>query len=145
MHHWMDPQTRGVYTHPAAQPPRPQSHASNDLGTRLARVEEHLSFGAWNRDRIEREAQQRDRDLGAGITGLETVQEDHEKRLQTLEQDRHTRSTILSLLDTARGSVGVLVQFVVAVLATALLLTGNANVVKIKELLSIWGAGSPGH
>lgn len=137
MSHWMDPLTRGVYTHPAALPPRPRHRAANDHGERLARVEEHLTFAANNLYRVEMESHRRGSDI------KETVQ-DHERRLKTLEQDRHTRNILLSLVDKLRGSVGVLVQFVVAVLATTMLLTGHANVAKIKELLSIWGVGSPG-
>lgn len=139
--HWMDPMTRGVYTHPAAIPPRPRNRAANDHGERLARVEEHLTFAANNLYRVEMESHRRGTDI------KETVQ-DHERRLQTLERhrekDQTTRNILKSLVDTARGSVGVLVQFVVAVLATTMLLTGHASVPKIKELLSIWGAGSPG-
>lgn len=141
MSHWMDPLTRGVYTHPSAIPPRPRSRAANDHGERLARVEEHLSFAANNLYRVEMESHRRGADI------KETVQ-DHEKRLQNLERhkekDQNTKTLLLSLVGTVRGSVGVLVQFVVAVLATTMLLTGHANVAKIKELLSIWGVGSPG-
>ena len=46
------------------------SHASNDIGARLARVEEHLQFVHHDRSRIEQESKARARDLIAAIVEM---------------------------------------------------------------------------
>lgn len=70
MEHWLDPHSRGAYHHPAAAPPTPHPHHANDLSARLARVEEHLQFGAYDRSRVEMESRERARELGAAIMAL---------------------------------------------------------------------------
>ncbi len=135
MHHWVDPASRGIYDHPAAPPPRPFPQNANDVGARLARVEEHINFSASNQHRIEMESRLRAKDLASGIGGLDA-------RITVLERDRHTRKHMLRLMGIFGRSAHVFVKFLIAGILGTLLLTGKASIETIK-LLGGW-LGLPG-
>lgn len=77
--HWIDPDQRGLFSHPHAAPPPPSHRDSNDIGARLARMEEHVNFQAWNARRVEQESRMRADDILYGLTKLS-------QRSQALEQ-----------------------------------------------------------
>lgn len=135
MRHWMDPSSRGVYEHPAAVPPRPAHHAANDLGARLARLEEHNYFAALDRSRIENESRMRAKDLADGIEGLDT-------RLAVMEQERHTRRTIWKMAGIFSTSASAFVKYLVAAILALLVLTGKASI-DVARLIGMW-LGLPG-
>lgn len=70
MHHWTDPQSRGVYDTPFSLPPPPRPREANDIPTRVRMMEEHLQAVHHDRARIERESQARARDLIAAIVEM---------------------------------------------------------------------------
>lgn len=90
MKHWTPPFSESeVGGDHSILPPKPMHREANDLGSRLARVEEHLQFVHWDRNRIERESRQRAKDLGLAVSALhETVRtemkpfKDHITRLE---------------------------------------------------------------
>ncbi len=144
MRHWTDPRSRGVWDHPAAMPPRPMQNHHNDLGTRLARVEEHLNFGAQNMYRVEEESRMRATDLGQGISDLEDKTDGIDARVRALEQERHTNQSIWGMVTSFGTSAGQAVRYTVTVILTALVMSGLLTADKIAALKSIWGAAPPG-
>lgn len=81
MAHWMRPERRGLSGGQYAPPPqRPAYH--NDLGSRMARLEEHANIAAWDRGRIERESLLRDQDLMDGMRSIKTAQEQNTNTLR---------------------------------------------------------------
>jgi len=142
--HWMDARERGIWDHPAADPPQPRHRNDNDVGTRLARVEEHLQFGAFNSRRVEEESRLRAKDLGEGLEVVSARMDDIEEKVQSLEQDRLTQQSILALASTFWTSARDLIKYALAIILTAMVVTGGASVDKVKSILSLWGSGSPG-
>lgn len=132
MPHWTDPRTRGIYDDPLAPPPRPQSHASNDHGARLARQENHAAWASWDRQRIDAESRLRDRELGRGIMALES-------RVSTLEIERLKRRTIWKFVLTSAGSAKQLVRYLIGALIVILMLTGKASIESVKVILAALG------
>lgn len=153
MHHWQDPWRRGIYTHPNALPPRPSHPYANDLSARLARVEEHLHFGAMDRHRIEDESRLRAKDLAESIESqderltsigerLETQIAGVGARLAVIEQDRHTYRTLWLVVATLAGSASGLLRYALIVLLALLLLTGHPSIDKLRPLFGTLGVGS---
>ena len=146
MPHWQDPRNRGVYMHPAAMPPRPAHPYANDLSARLARVEEHLHFGAMDRSRIEEESRLRARDI---VETMEAQSEEisdlrnHvnqrveglEGRIEVFEQERHTRQAIFALAGTLATTGKYLVRYVLVGLLALILVADPATLAKAKPLL----------
>lgn len=132
MHHWVDPRLRGVYEHPAAPPPRPSHHAANDLGSRLARVEEHIQFSAHDRQRIEGESRMRARDLATAMDSLDD-------RMTKVEQVLHTRQHMWRLAAISASTVKGFARYVIVALLGGLLLTGHATPDSVKLLLGALG------
>lgn len=73
MRHWTERMHHAEGLSEAAAPPIPRHHAANDIGARLARVEEHLQFSHHSRVRLEMESKERDRDLAAAIVSMRTM------------------------------------------------------------------------
>lgn len=67
MQHWIDPRSRGIYDHPAAPPPVPKPHHANDHGARIAIIESHIHWSAWDRHRVEAESRARADDIVAHL------------------------------------------------------------------------------
>lgn len=153
MYHWQDPRQRGVYSHPAALPPRPANPYANDLSARLARVEEHLHFGALDRHRIEEESRLRARDLAETTESLhdqivhlgdrlENKIDGLGSRLVIMEQERHTRRTLWAAAGTLAGSAKDFLRYALIVLLGLLIATGNATVERLKPLFGLLSGGN---
>ena len=131
--HWMDPHSRGVYHHPHSAPPTPMSHSANDIGSRLARLEEHIRFAGWDRQRVEIESRMRAGEM------LEAVKAIH-GRMDTIEATQQAAAT-----ETERPSLlGALIsgtlllsfaKYAVLALLMVALFTGRANVNDIAPLI----------
>lgn len=146
MYHWQDPRSRGVYSHPAALPPRPAHPYANDLSGRLATVEAHLQFGAMDRSRIEEESRLRAKDLVEGIESLDEQMASFKEqvddkfsamgdRLAVIEQERHTRRAMFAAAGTLANSAKYLLRYVLAALLFLVLLADPATLSKAKPLL----------
>ena len=132
MNHWIDPDHRGLYDHPHAPPPKPAHHAANDIGTRLARMEEHVNFQAWNQRRVEHESRSRAEDIVAGITALS-------RRLLVIEQTDKSRKHLHKTMRLWGTSAGSFVRYVAAAGLGLLLLTGKASMENVKFLIHLLG------
>lgn len=143
MQHWEDPRERGLFAHPAAPPPRPSPPYANDLGARLARVEEHLYFGAIDRRRIEEESRLRAKDLGEAIMATREKSDEHyedlDSRLSVLEQESQTNRTLWSGAGILFRSGKDFVRYVAVGLIALLIATGQATVDRLKPILSLIG------
>ena len=136
MMHWTDPEQRGVYEHPSAHPP-PASHRSqNDLASRLARVEEHLNFGAWNLRRVETDGRLRDTDI---IRGLRDGLRDINRRLMPIEKQFLASSHVRKA--TRRMGISILswLRYLIAGVLAILMLTGKASLEHVKLILGALG------
>lgn len=132
MNHWIDPDHRGLYDHPHAPPPRPAHHAANDHGTRLARMEEHVNFQAWNHRRAEQELRMMADDMAAGMTALS-------RRVLTIEQSDKSRKHLHKTMRLWGISAGKFVRYAAAGVLALLMLTGKAPVEHVKILLNLLG------
>lgn len=132
MNHWVDPDKRGLYDHPHAPPPPPAHHASNDLGTRLARVEEHINFQAWNHRRSEHESRLRAEDIVAGMATLS-------RRILAIEQTAKSRRYLRQTMQGWATSASIFGRYAAAAVLGLLLLTGKASLENVKFLLSLLG------
>lgn len=70
MYHWTDPTSRGVFDHPWAPPPTPAPHYANDVQARVAHLETHTRWSAWNAQRVEMESLARAEDIKACLRDL---------------------------------------------------------------------------
>lgn len=134
MYHWTDPRERGVYSHPAAIPPEPRPHTSNDLGARVASLENHVRWSNYDRQRVEMESRERARELGNGIVAL---QQDIHRRLTVIEQERHTRKVLWKFAMISGSSALKFVRFAVAGLI-ALLMVGKVISPEVAKILGLW-------
>lgn len=101
MRHWIDPMDRGIYDHPAAPPPTPKPHHSNDLNARVAGLESHIHWSAWDRQRVETESRARAADI---IRELEMVV-GRISALETIIQPIERRGRAFALIQDLAGSV----------------------------------------
>ena len=132
MQHWTDPEHRGLYNHPSASPPPPAHHNQNDVSSRLARVEEHLNFGAWNLRRVETESRMRATDLINGLAELGRRLAPIERRIHSDMQSRKaTRRIGTSLMSW--------LKYLIAGILTLLMLTGKASIEHVKIILGVFG------
>ena len=125
MPHWAHPTTRGVYDTPAHHPPPPMPATSNDLGSRVARLEVHSYHATIDRQRIERESLTRGQDLLGMVTALES-------RLRVVEAITATISTLSTWLPK-------LLRFIGAIILFALLLSGRMTIEGVKPFLQALG------
>lgn len=132
MHHWLDPVDRGVLHHPAAPPPLPRHRAENSLSERLARLEEHTHFAAWDRRRIEEESRARGHDLKAMIDATNA-------RISPMEDDRTlVRNLFRTGLSVSTSMINIVRWSAVAVVIT-LMLAGQAQMEVVRVLLRVLG------
>ena len=129
---WTDPVMRGVYADPVAHPPPPAPRNSNDYGARLARVEEHLNFRAWDQRRIEQESRFRARDLAQALMAVDT-------RLGSIEQEALTRQQVRQRMRNSLSLAAQLVRYGIAALFGLLLITGRASPETVKAVLGLLG------
>lgn len=132
MSHWTDPERRGLYDHPHAPPPPPAHHAANDHGSRLARVEEHLNFQAWNQRRAEQESRMRDEDAVEGMTAISW-------RVTMLEQAAQSRDHLRQTLTRWTTSAAVFARYAAAAVIGLLLLMGKTSLENVKFLMHLLG------
>ena len=132
MNHWIDPDRRGLYDHPHAPPPRPAHHAANDHGSRLARLEEHINFQAWNQRRAETELRMMADDLADGMTVLSS-------RVLVIEQSDKSRKHMHKTIRLWGTSASAFVRYAVAGALGLLLLTGKASLETVKFLMGLLG------
>lgn len=138
MSHWTDPISRGVWQHPAAIPPHPQPLGANNLDTRMARVEYHQEWSTFNAARVERESRERAFDL-------KEKQDELDRRVQSLERDRHVRKVMWKQAKILSTSFGGFVRYLIGLALLGLVLTGRADVEAIKEIketISLFGGTS---
>lgn len=142
--HWNTPEARGIYGHPASHPPIPQHRSSNDIGARVARIEEHQQFSAHDMRRIEQESMRRAADIVAWMSS-QIGSLGH--RVTTLENSELTqtarRQAIWDLFKTTGNGVALVVGFLKwsSVAAVAyLLITGKITVEAAKVLLGAVGS-----
>lgn len=118
---------RGLYDHPAARPPTPRPATSNDISARVARIEEHIQFAAYDRHRVEVESRRRGMDNAEAISGLAT----RTTALEAWRQTQIDRSAVLiSLISGSRQAV----QYAMAIILFALLALGKLTVADVKIL-----------
>ncbi len=129
---WMDPVIRGVYADQAAEPPIPAHRSLNDYGSRLARMEEHQNFRAWDQRRIEQESRLRARDLAQAIMALEG-------RVGSIEQVALTQQQVQLRMQSLRNSVAQWLRYGTAAFLGALMLSGKASVETVKFLMGVLG------
>lgn len=70
--YWVDPRARGIHHGPGHQPPPPQPATSNDIPTRMARMEIHAWYSTQEKQRAEREGWARDMEVLRRLNGLDT-------------------------------------------------------------------------
>lgn len=116
-HHWKN--TNGdAPMPPAAVPPIPRHHSSNDVGARLARVEEHLQFAHHDRNRVERESKERARDLASAIVAMREMIEAEMAPIRSLLAIRAYRREMLTIFGSWGLWCAKLLLAAIVVLAT---------------------------
>lgn len=118
-------------------------HHYNDVSARLARVEEHLVFGAQNQYRMEEESRLRAADLGRGISDLEDRADGIDARVRVLEQDMHTSRSMWGMATTFAASAAGVMRYVAAIILVALVASGSLTADKLAAIRSIWGGSPP--
>ena len=71
--HWHPPESRGLYQQPGNTPPAPQPHESNNITSRLVRIETYLQYAVHDRMRAEWESRARDYDLHDRLLAIEAT------------------------------------------------------------------------
>ena len=132
MSHWIDPIRRGVYEHPAAPPPEPRHHSQNGIPERMARLEEHISFAAWDRRRSEAESLQRAQDLADSIRALHV-------RIIPIERHRSRREDLWRLVRSVTTLSKSFVKFAVPPALYLLVITGWMNAEQARAIAGWFG------
>lgn len=130
MNHWTDPMMRGIFDHPAAPPPTPAPHHANDLGARLAHLETHTIWSAWNAQRVEMESRARAEDIRACLRDLHM-------RMTTQEGITLNRGTpyMTKWLADLFGSPRQALQTIIGLLAIAGVLTGKLTLSEASKMV----------
>lgn len=104
MPHWIDPKQRGIHDTPAYRPPYPQPPGSNDLSSRIARLETHQFHLTDNTHRIETESLTRGKDLLESVRLLD-------KRVASVERHVGTITAVVTWLPKILKYAGGVVLF----------------------------------
>lgn len=134
MPHWRDPISRGVWDHPAATPPRPQPLGTNNLDTRVARLEMHQEWSTFNAARVERESRERASDIVDQSDEDRAKIEDLNRRVQSLERDRHVRRVMWQQARILGTSFWGFARYLVGLILLIAVLTGKADVESLREI-----------
>lgn len=127
MTHWITGMDRGLYHMPQARPPTPQPHNGNDLASRIARIEEHVTFAAHDRQRIETEGWQRAVDNAHATKALS-------QRVASLERSRERALGRKRLWRKGLTWVVPSLKFAMAALLFAMWAAGKLTVEELKAL-----------
>lgn len=120
MPHWTG-QHRG--TRPL--PNYPQPPTTNDLSSRVSRLEVHQWHTHADLDRIESESLRRGLDLAAEVRGISV-------KMEALESHIGTARTLAKWLPSA-------LRYLAAIILFALLIAGKLSIAEIKTLLPVVG------
>ena len=153
--HWTTPEARGIYRAPESVPPLPQHHTSNDYGSRLARMEEHVNFAAHNMRRVEADSMRRAADIvgwtSSHMRSTNAAIADIDRRFREVENHMlvgTTKSRVLWGLVSGSGTfvMGLtsLLKWGSVAAVAYLLITGTITVDAAKLLLGVlgWQIGS---
>jgi len=141
--HWMTPESRGIYEQAESMPPPPQSHTTDDIGARMARLQEHIQWRAWDTRRVEMESFRRAADI-VGLIRSETAA--LSVRLKAIEDQMSAastrRQTYIDLLRNTGSAANIMINIakygVVLVLAVLFVL-GKISVEGVRLFLGAIG------